>query len=407
MKISGIITEYNPFHLGHKLHLEKSKILSNSDAIVCVMSGNFMQRGVPGMLNKWNRASIALANGVDLVIELPTVFSISSAEFFSKGAISILNSLGVIDSICFGSESGRVKNLSLISEILVNEPNLFKEKLSEFLSLGIPYHRARSLSLKNFIDINNFGFDEDIDCFLNSSNNILGIEYIKALLTLKSNIKPLTFKREGANYNDKNLTDSFSSATAIRETYFKEKSLNMLKGSLPFETFSILEDFLNRGENFVDTESMFKYIKYSVITNKNSLLKIPDVSEGLDNKILKEIYKANSLDELILAIKSKRYTYTRINRILCNIFLGTYSYNLLELRNNSPKYVRVLGLNEKGSKILKTIKKNSNIEIITKIPSKITDPMLKLDIQATNCYSLISNNTRYNEDYLRSPIIYK
>ena len=407
MKISGIITEYNPFHLGHKLHLEKSKTLSNSDAIVCVMSGNFMQRGIPAILNKWNRASIALANGVDLIIELPTVFSISSAEFFSKGAISILNSLGVVDSICFGSESGSIKNLSLISEILVNEPALFKEKLSEILSSGIPYHKARSLALKNFIENNNLDFDEDIESFLNSSNNILGIEYIKSLLILKSNIKPLSFMREGSNYNDKNLTGNFSSATSIRESYFKNKSLDNLKDSLPIKTFSILKNFLENGENFTDPEIMFKYIKHSLITNKEVLLKIPDVNEGIDNKILKEIPKCNSLEEFILCVKSKRYTYTRINRILCNIFLGTYSYNLLELRNTSPKYVRILGLNEKGAKILKKVKKYSDIEIITKIPNDLTNPMIKLDIQATNCYSLISNKTRYNEDYLRSPIIYK
>lgn len=212
MNITGIITEYNPFHSGHLYHLNSAKEITNCDGVICIMSGNFIQRGAPAIIDKWARAEMAIENGVDLVIELPSFYALSSAEIFAKGSVTILDSLGVVNSIFFGSESGNIEELINISKILAYEPLEFKNLLKSNLKKGITYAKARENSLKEFT--NNI----DISKILNNSNNILGIEYIKTLIRLNSNINPLTLTRVGGTYNDKTLNNDFSSATSIRES---------------------------------------------------------------------------------------------------------------------------------------------------------------------------------------------
>ena len=233
--ITGIITEYNPFHKGHLYHLKCCKKDTNSSGIVCVMSGNFMQRGIPAIIDKWKRAEMAVKNGVDLVIELPLVYSISSAEHFAFGGISLLNSLGLIDYIYFGSEAGNIDILDSIAETLVKEPVQYKDFLKKHLDNGLPFHLSRSEALYEYLK------NENIKEILSNSNNILGIEYIKALKTLNSTIIPKTLKREGSSYNEEELNKSFSSATSIRK-HLKENSLDSLRDSLTNESFTILND---------------------------------------------------------------------------------------------------------------------------------------------------------------------
>ena len=405
MKISGIITEYNPFHLGHNFHLNNCKIDTNPDGVVCVMSGNFVQRGFPSITDKWSRAEMAIKSGVDLVIELPTLFAVSSAEFFSFGAISILDSLNIVDNIYFGSEFGNLDLILTIAKILAFEPNEFKLYLKENLSLGITFPSARANALNTYIE-NHLDLTIDptiLQDFLNSSNNILGIEYCKILLRLNSSIKPVTLKREGSNYNDVTTEENkFASATAIREFIQNDKSLNSTKALLPNETYNIL----NSKKDFADSSLMFSYIKYTLLLKPDIANNIKDTNEGLGNKILKEIQTSISLEDLISKCKSKRYTHTRISRVLCLIFLGI-DKELQCLLYERPKYIRILGLNQTGAKILKEIKKNSDIEIITKVPKKITDELLKLDIKATNLYSLLNTDLKLNSDYLKSPFILK
>lgn len=187
--ITGIITEYNPFHKGHEYHLQKAKSDTNSDGIVCVMSGNFMQRGIPSIIDKWKRAEMAIKNGVDLVLELPLVYSISSAEYFAFGSVSLLNSLGIVDNLYFGSEDGDVSTLKKIAEILADEPFEYKTILKENLKSGLPFHSSRSNALASYIK------SDDILDILRNSNNILGIEYIKTLKLLNSSICPYTLKK--------------------------------------------------------------------------------------------------------------------------------------------------------------------------------------------------------------------
>ena len=405
MNISGIIVEYNPMHNGHLYHINKTKELTNCDALICVMSGNFTQRGVPSSIDKWSKTKMALNNGVDLVIELPAIYSVSSAEFFSYGAVSLLNSLGVVNNICFGSEHGDVNDIYTISNILLKEPIEFKILLKTYLSKGIVYPLARANALYDYL----IKYRNDIsplltDNFLNSSNNILGIEYCKSLIKLNSPIKPYSLKREGALYNSNSLHNEFSSATAIRKFVKENGPIADLEGHVPISVLAQITNLYSKNHKFTFEDSMFPYIKYKSTTSINTLINLPDVSEGLDNKIIKSLQNNTCYSQAIQDMKSKRYTYTRISRILCQYFIGFDSFDSSNLRKLPCPYARVLGFNSNGKSILKSIKENSNIPLYTKIPKQHNDT-LKLDIQSTRAYSIINNNINPNSDYLISPII--
>lgn len=396
--ITGIITEYNPFHKGHEYHLQKAKYDTDASSIVCVMSGNFMQRGIPGIVDKWKRTEMALRNGVDLVLELPLVYSVSSAEHFAFGSVSLLHSLGIVDYLYFGSEEGSIDTLEDIARTLVSEPYEYKNLLKTNLKLGLPFHTSRAKALNDYLNS-----DSVLDV-LSNSNNILGIEYIKALMALDSSIVPKTIKREGSSYNDANLNSFFSSATSIRK-HLKENSLSELTSMLPKASYDILYSLSSSNYPFIFEEDMFKYIKYKLFTNGESLLKLPDISEGLENKILKEILTSSSLNELILNSKSKRYTYTRINRILAQSFLNLENFDLFSLSKKPVPYARVLGFNSTGQNMLKKIKANSDIRIITKVPKNNLCDHMKIDILGTKAYSLLNPKINPMDDYLKSPII--
>lgn len=396
--ITGIITEYNPFHKGHAYHLSCCRKDTDATGVVCVMSGNFMQRGIPAIVDKWKRAEMAVKNGVDLVLELPLVYSISSAEHFAFGSVSLLNSLGIIDNIYFGSEEGNIDTLNSIADTLVNEPVQYKELLKKNLDSGLPFHTSRSNAINDFLG------DANVKEVLSNSNNILGIEYIKAIKSLGSSIVPKTLKREGSTYNEKNLNTSFSSATSIRNA-LRNSSIESLKSSLTDESYDILYNLKDKNYKFIFEEDMFSYIKYKLLTDDTALSKLPDASEGLDNKIYKEILNSHSLDELILSSKSKRYTYTRISRILAQCFLNLENYDLLKLAKTPAPYARVLAFNDTGRTILKQIKKTSDIDIITKLPRNNLCDHLKLDILGTKAYSILNPDVNPMADYFNGPII--
>lgn len=401
MNLTGIITEYNPFHLGHEFHLKNAKKDTKCDGIVCVMSGNFMQRGNPAIMDKWTRAKIAVLNGVDLVLELPLIYSLSSAEDFAYGGVKILSSLNCINNIYFGSESGDISTLKEIAYTLYYEPDEYKKFLKSNLDLGLPFHKARVNALNNVMK------NLDVENILSNSNNILAIEYIKALIKLNSSITPFTLKREGSNYNDTDLSNTFSSATSIRETLKSKNNLEEIKDSITFSTYKELTKLYSEKYDFVFEEDLFPYLKYKLITKGKYLNKIDDINEGLDNKILKEILSSNSLDDLILKSKSKRYTYTKISRILSKFFIGLEDFNTKALKENDINYIRPLAFNEKGASILKHIKKNANVNIITKVPKHVEDDMLKLDLLSTKAYSILNTSIRPLEDYLKSPMMIK
>lgn len=407
MNVSGIIVEYNPLHNGHLYHINKTKEITNCDALICVMSGNFAQRGIPSSIDKWTKTKMALANGVDLVIELPSIYSISSADFFSHGAVSLLNSLGIVDNICFGSEHGNINDIYNISNILLQEPMEFKLLLKTYLSKGISYPLARSNALYDYLMNSKLDIsDLLLDNFLNSPNNILGIEYCKNLIKLNSSITPYTLKREGASFNSNLLHNEFSSASAIRKFVKENGSLTKLEGHVPISVLAEIQNLYSKNYEFTFEDSMFPYIKHKSFTSKNSLVNLPDVSEGLDNKIIKSLQNNLSYSSTLSDIKSKRYTYTRISRILCQYFIGFDNFDTKKLRSLPCPYARVLGFNSNGKSILKSIKSNSSIPLITKI-AKECNETLQLDIQSTRAYSMINGSVAPNSDYLISPIIIK
>lgn len=405
MKISGIIVEYNPLHNGHIFHINKTKELTNSDLIIAVMSGNFNQRGIPSIIDKWTKTKLALQNGVDIVIELPAVYALSSAEFFSQGAVSLLNSLGVVDSICFGSEAGNVHLLDDIAQTLVQEPSEYKLLLRKELDKGLLFPKARSLALIDYLSSRTDYTKDNLTEQLNSSNNILGIEYIKSLKHLNSSIKPYTLKREGGSYNSLNLNSIFSSATSIRRALKDNSDLHHLKSHVPYSVHEELLTLSKEDYTFPFEDMMYPYIKYKGLTSRNNhFQEIPDCSEGLHNKILSSLSISDNYDACISSIKSKRYTYTRISRILCQYFLGFYNYDIVNMRKLPCPYARILGFTAAGSTALKSIKDNCSIPLYSKLPKDLPEA-LSLDLQCTRGYSILNPSIRPNEDRLRSPII--
>lgn len=405
MNITGIVVEYNPFHNGHLYHINKTKELTNCDAIVAIMSGNFAQRGIPTIVDKWTRTKMALMNGVDLVIELPLIYSLSSAEFFAFGAVSLLNSLGVINNLCFGSECGNAEILSFIGKILIEEPIEYKMILKENLDKGLSYPNARSKSLIQFLNIydNQKLSSYNIEEILYSPNNILGIEYCKSLTKLNSLINPFSIQREGGNYNSMSLDTKFSSATSIRKFIKDTKNLKYLKDHLPLNVYNILSNLQKDDYNFTFEDLLLPYVKYKSILYNNSIEKLPDVSEGIHNRIYKFLPTAKSYDELVSSVKTKRYTYTRISRILCQFFLGFENFDTASLRHNPCPYARVLGFTDTGLKVLRAAKPISSIPIYNKLPKDL-DEVLTLDLLGTKTYSLINGTINSNSDYLISPI---
>lgn len=399
MNITGIIAEYNPLHNGHIYHLVETKKICSSDGIVCIMSGNFVQRGEPALIDKWNRAKSAILSGIDLVIELPCIYSLSSAEFFAFGAVSLLNSLGIVNSLCFGSESGNIENIECIANILNREPEEYKNYLKYNLSRGLSFPKSRMEAVKKFMIKNSHSFLDESE--MKYSNNVLGIEYCKSLKKLNSAIKPYTVKRKGNLYTDTNLS-YYPSATSIRNSLKESQNADLLKGLIPESSFNIIKSNIG---SIAFKDSMFSFLKYKAYTSKNSLKNLPDVSEGLENKIYDALVNSNSIDEALLSIKSKRYAYTRITRILTQYFIGFDCYNTAYLRSLPCPYARILGFNERGKEILRLMKSKSNIPLVSKV-NKIENETLNLDIQATKAYSLINNSVNYLDDYLKKPIIF-
>ena len=376
------------------------------------MSGNFMQRGTPALLDKFTRAEMAVRNGVDLVVELPTLYACQSAEIFAHGGISLLNSLNCVNSICFGSEIGDIDILYLISKILIDEPIDFKIKLKDYLDKGLPFPKARASALFYYITENKLydTSEEDLLNMLNSPNNILGIEYIKSILKLNSKIKPYTINRINSGYNSLNVNDSICSASAIRNA-LKNNSLNTINYTMPKDTYDIINRVIESGFNLVYNEDFYQILSSIIIRDKDNLTDYFEVNEGIENKIYNSIFKCHNIETLQNEIKSKRYTMTKISRTLNNIMLGIKGGDILKTKDltNIP-YVRVLAFNEKGCEILKEIKKNSEIEVITKfskikyINSNIFNTLINYDIKATNMYNLIYYKDNF--DMLKAPLDY-
>ena len=362
-KVLGIIAEYNPFHNGHLYHINESKKLIGADYTVAIVSGNFAQRGETSLIDKWSKSEMALANGVDLVIELPLLYSISSAENFAEGSIKILNSLKVVDSISFGSELCNVNTLNDFANVLYHEPKEFISVLNHELGKGFSYPKARENAL--LIYLNNIRKYANV---LSSPNNILAIEYLKALKKYKSNITPISVKRHKVDYNSVEIVNGIASATAIRKIV-QTGDVWSLRQAMPKSSFDIMYECLRSGKIVPSLNTFEREIVY--ILRKLSLEEIadlPDVSEGLENSIKNAANSCNTIDELLNILKTKRYPSTRLKRILLYALLGISKKDMLESRKIEQPYVRVLGFNEKGKELLSGISHaNPRLDIITSV----------------------------------------
>ncbi len=343
MSVLGIICEYNPFHLGHKYQIETAKKLCKADTVVAIMSGNYVQRGDISVFDKQTRAKAALLNGVDLVIDFPTVMSLCSAERFAFCGVSILDSMNV-DFISFGTETLDIMEIAEIAHILSEEPWEYKEGLNKYLKQGLPYASARNKALSELLE-----FSEDV---VTMPNNILAIEYMKARYKIDSKIQAVPIYRKGNGYNSDNTDGGFISATGARKLIFENSSL---KGFVPDNALSLYKDAKTHSIDNMEKAIIANLCKLSI----EEIAQIPDVSEGLENKIKKCAFESNSFSELCDNIKSKRYAHSRIRRILLHSYLGIKKSDLLP-----PQYIKILDFNEKGQKLLNKIKQETKLPLV-------------------------------------------
>ena len=376
MKIIGIIAEYNPIHLGHIYQIKKAKEMYPNSTIILITNGSFTQRGEPSILNKWNKTKLSLDNNIDLVIELPFVFATQSADVFAKGALQILNILK-IDTLIFGSESNDLEKIKNIAKTQLKNDK-YDNLVKEYLDKGLNYPTAMSKALKDIL-----GYT------IKEPNDLLGISYIKEIIRNKYSIEPVSIKRTN-NYHSQELTEELANASLLRKLY--NENVN-IKKYLPNNTGKHLYKNLTN-------ESYFKYLKYKIITSKDlSIYKTVD--EGIENRLKKEINKSNTWNELIDNIKTKRYTYNKINRMLIHILT---SLTKEETENIKIDYIRVLGFNDRGKKHLNKIKKKIQIPVITHYKPNLSK-LLDIELRATTIYSLETKDDLTNLEYKQKPII--
>ena len=372
MKVVGLITEYNPFHNGHKYHIEKAKEITGADYVVVIMSGNFVQRGTPAITDKYTRAEMALKIGADMVFELPVHFACASAEYFAFGAVALLNQLGFVDSICFGSEVGDISVLQPLADILSDEPKEYKTRLSHYLKTGISFPAARVSALKDYLTLDHTDARDssslsklstaELETLLLSSNNILGIEYLKALKHLNSHLLPYTIKREGSAYSDNTLNadhTEFSSATAIRSILEENRDLEELTSTVPSEVMDLFK--ANLQKTFPISENDFSDMLYYKLrtTPLEQLSNYGDISEDLAYRMKNQLSSYTNWRQFALTLKTKQITLTRVNRCLLHL--------LLELPKPTKElyFIRLLGFRKNASYLLKQVPENS-VPVITK-----------------------------------------
>ena len=390
MQVCGVICEYNPFHKGHALHLERARALSRADYIVCVMSGSVTQRGAFALHDKWTRARMALENGCDLVIELPVRFSAAPAEEFARGGVQLLSSLGVVTQLSFGCEAQALPLIERAAALLSQESPEFKAALRAHLQQGLPYPRARALAAQQV-----FGIDSDLIALPNAA---LAIEYLRHL---PAHISPVPVTREGSGYHDEAL-GALSSATAIRAALHRGE----LAQALAAVPGAPLLEQVHLGGDYHEEEALTQALLYRLRTMSAEALRgIAGMDEGLEYRFLAAAKTARTRDELILAVKSKRYTYARMSRICMNILLDVTKDFVRE--NQNPTYARALGFRREAQPLLRAIKNHASIPLITK-SADYEDPLFALDIRAQDLWSLgcaAPILQQSGRDYRTSPVV--
>ncbi|WP_243386712.1 nucleotidyltransferase [Bacillus kexueae] len=401
MKATGLVVEYNPFHNGHYYHLQMAKEKTKADCIIAVMSGYFLQRGEPALVSKWARAKMALESGVDLIVELPYAFSTQSAEYFAKGSIAILDALRC-QSVCFGSEQGDIEPFKRTLDLLTKKKEEYNVALKYALDKGHSYPKAKSIAFHTIIGPEDFVVD------LSQPNNILGFQYLNAIHTLGSKMSAETIKRIGGGYHDETLhQSSISSATSIRKALFEHQDLSSLLESIPKPTYHHLNDYFESHQHFHRWESYFPLLKYAILTKtKSELANIYEVEEGLEHRLKSKIKSSESFHSFLHAVKTKRYTRTRLQRVCVHILTNTTKEQMDNLPNQAP-YIRLLGMNRKGQQYLKKVKKSLDIPLVAKL-SAVEHPLLDMDIKAANVYALALDSRKqepfFIQEYATAPL---
>lgn len=414
MKAVGLVVEYNPFHNGHLFHLQQSKYVSGCDAVVAVMSGHFLQRGEPALIDKWTRAEMALAGGCDLVIELPVAYATSSAEWFAHGAVALLEATGVIDAICFGTESGQLAPLASAAKLAASNSTSLKQLLQEQLNLGASYPRAYSNALTQLLTQATDWQQNAIA--LDQPNHTLGLHYMVALERLNSSIKPYTIAREQAQYHDPMPNHhAIASATAIRKMLLEAQNQNLesISAYVPRTTLDLLErTLIKEARQPMHWERFTAQLFYQLsVMPPTALSAYREMEEGLEHRFTQYAKQVScySVEELLSAVKTKRYTRTKLQRALLAVLLQHHKQQFTrEQLTQGIQYIRVLGFTEKGQQLLKDMKKKAKLPVIHS-PAQLlgSSDYLQLDVAATSCYMQVfeaKNPKLQLADYHKPPI---
>lgn len=381
MKAVGVIVEYNPFHNGHAYHLQSAKEQSGADLLIAVMSGNFLQRGEPALVSKWSRTKMALMAGADIVFELPYKFATQKAETFANGAISILTASGCT-SVCFGSESGSIDSFIKTAEYLQKHDDTYQESIKRNISKGFSYPKAVSLAYQSLVP-----GDDLID--LSKPNNILGFQYVQAILRQNSPMKAFTVSRKNADYHDEHFSSaSIASATSLRKAIFsKNEEIQALTQYVPPTTYEILKDYQKEYQAMHHWEMYWPFLKFRLLQSDPSDLKlIYEVEEGLEHRLHGAAQHADSFQEFMQQIKTKRYTWTRLQRICVHILTNASKKEMLQ-NNQTAEYLRLLGMSEIGRSYLSEKKSSLGLPLIAKL-SAFKKDAIKLDIKAARVFAM-------------------
>ncbi len=411
MQTVGIIAEYNPFHNGHAYQTKQARQLAQADTVIAVMSGHFTQRGEIAIIDKWRRAEAAVKSGVDLVLELPAVFAVRSAQYFAAGGVRLLQSLGIVDHLSFGAENAD------LSCLLAAAAGLDDPQVEEKLKLGLSRGKNYAAALADALVAGGYTAHD----FIISPNNILAVEYLRALTRYAPAIRPLPVRRIGSGFHDKSLSDSFASATAIRHELFQSGIVTPpLHAALPAATAATVKALLEVGAAPAQISRLENILLAKLRSlSDQELLATPEISEGLENRLKLAARNAGNLSELLELAKTKRYPYSRLQRLLVHLLLGTKREQLKEFDLSGPLYARVLALNSQGRTALRQIASQGRIPVITKATASLNSrsyhakffsplqSMLAVDVTATDLFCLSLPATEHRKgglDFRQSAI---
>lgn len=406
LKATGVVVEYNPFHNGHFYHIKESRKKTAPDILIAVMSGNFLQRGEPALVNKWTRAEMALQAGVDIVIELPYVFATAQASDFAYGSIALLEAIGC-EAFCFGSEEGSIEPFIRTHEVLTSHQEAYQKHIKTYMKLGVSYPKALNKAFEEVTK--NVPFDL---VNLSKPNNILGYHYLEAAHRSNAQIKPVTIQRIVADYHDDVAPDqSIASATGIRKALFEEgsnpQSIRSLANYMPTTSLERLLDWKEAYGEFGSWEHFWPLLRFTILRSSlKDLASYAEVTEGIEHLLFESAKRSQTFEEFMTHVKSKRYTWTRIQRMLTHIYTG-FTWDELK-KHQHPTYLRILGMTHNGQTYLNENKKNLSLPLVSRVAAT-KDSLLSLDIHASDLYHLgLQSQTLKRPigmDYRTPPII--